>query len=54
MDDVASKYFVEANVFALRRVDKNDMRRIAKSCGATIVTTFANMDKEGEETFDAS
>jgi len=31
IDDIASKYFVEANVFALRRVDKNDLRRIAKS-----------------------
>jgi len=54
IDDIASKYFVEANVFALRRVDKNDLRRIAKSTGATVVTTFANTDKEGEETFDAS
>jgi len=54
MDDVASKYFVEAGVFALRRLDKNDLRRIAKSTGATIVTTFSNMDKEGEESFDPS
>ena len=51
-DDIASKYFVEAGVFAMRRVDKNDLRRIAKSTGATIVTTLANT--EGEETFDPS
>jgi len=39
---------------ALRRVDKNDLRKIAKSCGATIVTTFATADKENEEVFDSS
>lgn len=54
IDDLAAKYFVEANALALRRVEKADLRRIAKSCGATVITTFANSDKEGEETFDAS
>jgi len=54
IDDLAAKYFVESGAIALRRVEKNDLRRIAKSCGATIITTFANADKEGEETFDAS
>lgn len=52
IDDLASKYFVEAGVFAMRRVDKNDLRRIAKSTGATIVTTMATA--EGEESFDPS
>jgi T-complex protein 1 subunit alpha len=52
IDDIASKYFVEAGVFAIRRVEKNDLRRIAKSTGATIVTTLANA--EGEEVFDPS
>jgi len=50
VDDLAAKYFVEAGVFAMRRVDKNDLRRIAKSTGATIVTTMAN--SEGEESFE--
>lgn len=36
----------------MRRVDKSDLRRIAKSTGATVLTTFAN--PEGEEAFDAS
>jgi len=54
IDDFASKYFVEAGVFALRRVDKNDLRRIAKSTNAKIITTFANVEKDGEETFDPS
>lgn len=34
----------------LRRVKKEDMRRIAKATGASIVTTLADM--EGNETFD--
>jgi T-complex protein 1 subunit alpha len=50
VDDIAAKYFVEAGVFAMRRVDKSDMRRIAKSTGATLITTMAN--SEGEEIFD--
>ena len=70
VDDIAAKYFVEAGVLALRRVDKNDLRRIAKSTGgkifwkcdvlsiysiATILTTFADPEKEGgEEKFDSS
>jgi T-complex protein 1 subunit alpha len=52
IDDIASKYFVEAGIFAMRRVDKNDLRRIAKSTGATIVTTMATA--EGEEIFDSA
>lgn len=36
--------------FESRRVKKEDMRRIAKSTGASIVTTLADM--EGNETFD--
>jgi len=50
IDDVAAKYFVEAGVFAMRRVDKADIRRIAKSTGGQVITTFANND--GEENFD--
>ena len=38
--------------FTNRRVKKEDMRRIAKSTGASIVTTLADM--EGNETFDPS
>ena len=33
MDDVANKYLCENNVFGLRRVDKHDLRRIAKASG---------------------
>jgi len=52
VDDIAMKYFVEAGVLALRRIDKADLRRIAKSTGATLITTLANPD--GEETFESS
>ncbi len=36
----------------LRRVSKEDMRRIAKSTGATVITTLVNT--EGEESFEES
>ena len=50
IDDYAAKYLVEKNVMGLRRIDKADMKRIAKLTHATIVTTMAN--NEGLESFD--
>ncbi|WOL15954.1 T-complex protein 1 subunit alpha-like [Canna indica] len=52
IDDMSLKYFVEAGAIAVRRVRKEDLRHVAKATGATMVTTFADM--EGEETFDSS
>ncbi|XP_031114012.1 T-complex protein 1 subunit alpha [Ipomoea triloba] len=52
IDDMALKYFVEAGAIAVRRVRKDDLRHVAKATGATVVSTFADM--EGEETFEAS
>ncbi|XP_074592701.1 T-complex protein 1 subunit alpha-like isoform X2 [Curcuma longa] len=52
IDDMSLKYFVEAGAIAVRRVRKEDLRHVAKATGATVVTTFADM--EGEETFDAT
>jgi len=52
IDDFAMKYLVEAGVMGVRRVDKKDMRRIAKCTGASISLTMATM--EGDEDFDAS
>uniref|UniRef100_R7W681 T-complex protein 1 subunit alpha n=1 Tax=Aegilops tauschii TaxID=37682 RepID=R7W681_AEGTA len=52
IDDMSLKYFVEAGAIAVRRVRKEDLRHVAKATGATMVTTFADM--EGEETFDPS
>jgi PREDICTED: similar to t-complex polypeptide 1 len=43
---------VEAKVMGVRRVKKADLKKIAKSCGAQLLMTMANMD--GEESFDAS
>ncbi|KAF5959203.1 hypothetical protein HYC85_000412, partial [Camellia sinensis] len=48
----ANVYFVEAGVIAVRRVRKVDIRQVAKATGATVVSSFADM--EGEETFDSS
>merc|ERR1719230_365876 len=50
IDDMAIKYFVEAGALAVRRVKKEDLRRIAKLTGGTLMITLADM--EGNETFD--
>merc|ERR1719160_2374190 len=42
IDDMAIKYFVEAGALACRRVKKEDMRRIAKLTGGTLLITFAD------------
>lgn len=52
IDDMALKYFVEAGAIACRRVKKEDLRRIAKCTGASVVLTFGDM--EGNESFDSS
>jgi len=52
IDDMAMKYLVEAGVLGLRRVDKKDIRRIAKCTGAQVMLTMATM--EGDEAFEAS
>jgi T-complex protein 1 subunit alpha len=52
IDDVANKYLVEAGVIGLRRVDKSDMRKIARSTGASVINTMAT--PEGEEVFEPS
>jgi len=52
IDDLCLKLFVEAGAMAVRRVKKEDMRRVAKATGATFLSTLANL--EGEETFDPS
>ena len=50
IDDFALKYFVEAGCIAIRRVAKDDLRRIASSSGATVLVSLA--DAEGNESFD--
>lgn len=52
IDDMNLKYFVDANVMAVRRVLKKDMKRIAKATGGTIVSSLATL--EGDEAYEAS
>ena len=52
IDDMALKYFVEAGAMACRRVSKEDLRRVARATGASVITTFGDM--EGNESFDAA
>jgi chaperonin GroEL (HSP60 family) len=51
IDDLCLKEFVEAGAMAVRRCKKEDLRRIAKATGATMVSSLANL--EGEESFEA-
>ena len=50
IDDLCLKEFVEAGVMGVRRCKKEDLRRIAKATGATMVSSLANLD--GDESFD--
>ncbi|KAF8652689.1 hypothetical protein AX16_004194 [Volvariella volvacea WC 439] len=52
IDDMCLKEFVEAGAMAVRRCRKEDLRRIAKATGGTLVSSLANL--EGEETFETS
>lgn len=52
IDDMCLKLFVDAGAMAVRRVKMEDLQRIAKATGATVVSSLANL--EGEETFEAS
>ena len=52
IDDLCLKEFVEAGAMAVRRCRKEDLRRIARATGATLVSSLANL--EGEESFEAS
>lgn len=54
IDDFALKYFVENGVYAIRRVNKSHLRRIAASSGAKIVVSMADEENGEEENFDAS
>ncbi|MED6270476.1 Alpha subunit of chaperonin-containing T-complex [Characodon lateralis] len=52
IDDMCLKYFVDSGAMAVRRVLKRDLKRIAKSTGATVCPSLSNL--EGEETFEAT
>lgn len=52
IDDMSLKYFVEAGVLAVRRVNKDDLKRIAKMTNGQIRLTLSTTD--GAEKLDAS
>lgn len=52
IDDMVLKLFVERGAMAVRRCKKEDLRRIAKSTGATLVSTLSDLN--GDEKFEAS
>ncbi|KAL1994738.1 hypothetical protein VTN49DRAFT_925 [Thermomyces lanuginosus] len=52
IDDLVLKPFVERGVMAVRRCKKEDLRRIAKATGATLVSTLSDLN--GDEKFDPS
>ncbi|KAF2200088.1 T-complex protein 1 subunit alpha [Delitschia confertaspora ATCC 74209] len=52
IDDLCLKYFVEAGAMAVRRCKKEDLRRIAKATGATLVSTLSDLN--GDEKFESS
>ncbi|CAZ82224.1 unnamed protein product [Tuber melanosporum] len=52
IDDLCLKTFVEKGAMAVRRCKKEDLRRIAKATGATLVSSLSNL--EGDEVFEAS
>ncbi|KAH7107395.1 T-complex protein 1 [Auriculariales sp. MPI-PUGE-AT-0066] len=51
IDDLCLKAFVEAGAMAVRRCKKEDLRRLAKATGATMVADMTSIDT-GEEVFD--
>jgi T-complex protein 1 subunit alpha len=53
IDDMCLKQFVERGAMAVRRCKKEDLRRIAKATGATLVGTLADVST-GDEKFDPS
>jgi T-complex protein 1 subunit alpha len=52
IDDLCLKYFIEAGAMAARRCKKEDLKRIAKATGASLMSSLANL--EGDESFDPS
>lgn len=52
IDDLCLKYLVEAGAIGLRRVGNDDLIRVSKATGATIVVNLADM--EGNDQIDPS
>lgn len=52
IDDLVLKLFIEAGAMAVRRCKKEDLRRIAKATGATLISSLSDLN--GDEKFEAS
>jgi T-complex protein 1 subunit alpha len=52
IDDLVLKLFVEKGAMAVRRCKKEDLRRIAKATGATLLSTLSDLN--GDEKFEPS
>ena len=52
IDDLCLKLFVERGAMAVRRCKKEDLRRIAKATGATLVSSLSDLN--GDEKFEAA
>ncbi|PKY05514.1 chaperonin complex component, TCP-1 alpha subunit [Aspergillus campestris IBT 28561] len=52
IDDMVLKTFIEKGAMAVRRCKKEDLRRIAKATGATLVSSLSDLN--GDEKFEAS
>jgi len=52
IDDLCLKVFIERGVMGVRRCKKEDLRRIAKATGATLVSSLSDLN--GDEKFEPS
>ncbi|KKY27744.1 putative t-complex protein 1 subunit alpha [Phaeomoniella chlamydospora] len=52
IDDLCLKLFIERGAIGVRRCKKEDLRRIAKATGATLVSSLSDLN--GDEKFEAS
>lgn len=52
IDDLCIKEFVNAKIMGVRRCKKEDLRRIARATGATLISDMSNLD--GDEVFESS
>lgn len=52
IDDMVLKLFVEKGAMAVRRCKKEDLRRIARATGATLLSTLSDLN--GDEKFEPS
>ena len=49
IDDMALKYLIDRGVYAVRRVEKKDLKRIAKATGGRILLTLTSSEADGWE-----